>query len=137
MTSARDAGLLILRLGIAGLMFNLHGAAGFMRAFDYLFHGGTWARVGVVEALGFPMAGAFTVASALAESVGSALLVVGLFSRWAAMVLVIDMTVALYNEITGGDPIELPALYFVVFLALLITGPGRYSIDARMRRSGL
>ena len=34
------------------------------------------------------------------------------------------MAVALYNEASKGDPFELPALYLVMALALLVAGPG-------------
>ena len=129
-----DAGLLVLRLGLATLMFALHGWARLGRAFNYSFFGAEWPFVSLVAGLGFPMAGAFAVASALSESIGALLLGVGFFTRPAAAVLVIDMGVALYNEISGGDPIELPMLYLIGSVALMIAGGGRYSLDALWKR---
>jgi len=127
--AAVDIGLLVLRLGIAGLMFAQHGWARLGRAFSYAVLGDEWPFTNLVAGLGFPMAGMFAVASALSESIGAALVGIGLLARCAAAFLALDMTVALYNEISGGDPIELPALYFIATLTLLITGPGRYALD--------
>jgi uncharacterized membrane protein YphA (DoxX/SURF4 family) len=41
------------------------------------------------------------------------------------------MTVAVANEWRSGDPIELPALYLLGAVAVMIAGPGRLSIDRR------
>lgn len=128
-TAALDLGLLVLRLGVAGLMFALHGWARLGRAFSYSVLGTEWPFTTLVAGLGFPMAGMFAVASALSESIGAILVGIGLFTRPAAVFLAIDMTVALYNEMSGADPIELPALYFIAALTVVMTGPGRYGLD--------
>ena len=127
--SAPDCGLALLRIGVAGLMLGLHGWARFFRASDYVMFGTPWPFIDIVAGLGFPWPGAFAVMSALSESVGAALVAVGWLTRWAALTIVIDMTVALFNEGSKGDPIELPALYLVGALTVMITGPGRYALD--------
>jgi putative oxidoreductase len=129
-----DIGLLVLRLGIATAMFALHGWARLIRAFNYSVFGADWPFVDLVAGLGFPAAGLFAVASALSESIGALLVGIGLFTRLAAGTLVMDMIVALYNEIAGGDPIELPALYLIASVAVVIAGPGGYSADALWKR---
>ena len=129
-----DLGLLVLRLGIATAMFGLHGWARLIRAFNYSVFGADWPFVDLVTGLGFPAAGLFAVASALSESMGALLVGIGLFTRLAAATLVMDMIVALYNEIAGGDPIELPALYLIAAVAVMIAGPGGYSLDTVWRR---
>jgi putative oxidoreductase len=133
-TAALDLGLLVLRLGVAGLMLALHGWARLGRAFSYSVLGTEWPFTNLVAGLGFPMAGMFAVASALSESIGAILVGIGLFTRPAAMFLAIDMTVALYNEMSGADPIELPALYFIAALTVVMTGPGRYGLDTILSR---
>jgi putative oxidoreductase len=133
-TLPTDCGLLVLRLGVAALMFSLHGGPRLVRAFNYSVFSEEWPFVDLVANLGFPMAGVFAVASALSESIGALLLATGLFTRMAATVLAIDMGVALSNEISGGDPIELPALYFLGAIVLAIMGSGRYGLDALRRR---
>src|ERR671918_320254 len=93
-TAALDVGLLVLRLGVAGLMFALHGWARPGRAFSYSVFGTEWPFTTLVAGLGFPMAGIFAVASALSESAGAILVAVGCFTRPAAAFLAIDMAVA-------------------------------------------
>jgi putative oxidoreductase len=132
-TLPADCGLVLLRVGIAGLMLALHGWARFHRASDYLVFGTPWPFVDLVAGLGFPWPGAFAVMSALSESVGAVLMAIGWLTRWAALTIVIDMSVALFNEGSKGDPIELPALYLVGALTVMITGPGRFALDRRQR----
>lgn len=65
-----------------------------------------------------------------AEVLGSLLLAVGLFTRIAAAVLVIDMFVAFLmvhkTAMSGG---ELPFLYLAGYVTLLIAGGGLFSLD--------
>ena len=69
-----------------------------------------------------------------AEVAAAALLTVGLLTRLAALILVIDMGVAfifVHNMALGGDhPGELAFLYLTAFLTLLFAGPGKVSVDA-------
>jgi putative oxidoreductase len=133
--SAPDCALALLRVGVAGLMLGLHGWARFFHASDYVVFGTAWPFVDLVTGLGFPWPGAFAVMSALSESVGAVLVAVGWLTRWAALTIAIDMAVALFNEGSKGDPIELPALYLLGALTVVIAGPGRYAID-RWQRAG-
>lgn len=64
----------------------------------------------------------------------SILLILGLFSRFAAFPLIIPMLVA-FAITHGDDPFstqEKPLLYFVVFVVLLIAGPGNLSMDKKL-----
>jgi len=85
--------------------------------------------------MGFPIPGFFAVASALAESIGAVLLILGLYTRWAAAILAINMAVATYFELSkGGGGAELPGIYLIAILTVVLGGPGRFSLDARPRR---
>lgn len=129
--SATDWGLLLLRLGFAGLLIGLHGWTRLLRAFNFVVHERAWTFVGVVERLGFPYPPAFAVLSALSESVAVIFVALGLFTRPAAAVISFNMAVAVYNEAIKGDPFELPALYLLGALVLLVAGPGRVVVRAR------
>jgi len=66
-----------------------------------------------------------------AEIVCSLLLALGLFSRLAAFVLFIDLLVAVF-VFHRGQPIaqyELAIVFLSAFFALLLVGPGKYSVD--------
>lgn len=69
----------------------------------------------------------------LAEVLGSLLLTVGLLTRLAASVLVIDMFVAFLmvhkTAMTGQSSGELAFLYLAGYIALLIAGGGLFSLD--------
>ena len=69
----------------------------------------------------------------MAEVVGALLLTVGLATRVAAAVLVIDMFVAFLmvhkTALTGQGNGELAFLYLAGFITLLIAGGGLFSLD--------
>ena len=68
-----------------------------------------------------------------AEVVGAALLTAGLFTRFAALTLVIDLFVAFLmvhqTALSGDNSGELAFIYLAGFVALLIAGGGVISLD--------
>jgi putative oxidoreductase len=127
--SASDWGLLLLRLGFAALLIGLHGWTRLGRAYNFAVHGQPWTFVDLVGRLGFPFPPVFAVLSALSESAAVALIAIGLFTRPAAALVAFNMAVAFYNEAGKGDPFELPALYLLLALVLVIAGPGGLAVD--------
>ncbi len=133
-------GLLILRLGIGGFMVT-HG----------------WGKVQMVVERNLAMwqdpigIGAMPslILAALAEFGAALLVMIGLGTRFAAVLPVVAMAVAAF-KVHGADPWTMgkaaelfmsgqskswaskePALLFLIpFLALVFTGPGRFSLDA-------
>lgn len=132
-----DLGLLLLRLGVGLSMALFHGWGKITGGPE------TWARVGSsMSKFGLEFAPAFWgFLAAFSEFGASLLLVVGLFFRPAAAMLAFTMFVAATVHITGpeGEPstgwkagshaLELLAVY----VALLLTGPGRYTVLAAFR----
>jgi len=69
-----------------------------------------------------------------AELVCAGLLVLGLLSRFAALVLVILTTVIVF-KVNKGDIFgkgELAMLYLLGSFTVLLVGPGKYSVDGAM-----
>ena len=73
----------------------------------------------------------------IGEVVAPALLIVGLFTRAAAAIIVINMIFAVLlahadelfsMEKSGGYALELQALYLVTAIVVALIGAGRYSI---------
>ena len=70
-----------------------------------------------------------------AELFAAMLLVLGLFSRIAALILVINMAVAVYMlRHAGIHHSEDAIIYLAGFFILLLTGPGKYSVDGMSGR---
>jgi putative oxidoreductase len=123
---------LFLRIGIGGMLLGLHGWPRLVKAFSYLFLGQPWTFIGLVQRMGFPMPAVFAVASALAESLGAALLIVGLGTRWAALAVGFNLAVAVGLELSKhSSSVELPGVYLIVIATIGIAGAGSYSLDAR------
>ncbi|MET0287089.1 MAG: DoxX family protein, partial [Polyangiales bacterium] len=75
------------------------------------------------------------VLPAIAEFLGGAGLILGLLTPVACAGIICTMLVALYVHISKGDPFmgqggswELPLVFLVIALSLILTGPGRYSL---------
>lgn len=122
-----DAGLLVLRL-FFGLALALAHGAGKVANLDQFTQG--VARAGV------PLAEVLAPLAMLSELVGGLLLAIGLATRPAAVLVFVTMIVAGLH-IHSADPFakkELAFAYAAVAATLFLTGPGRYSLDARIRR---
>jgi putative oxidoreductase len=92
----------------------------------------------LLAGLGVPAASVMGYVVTYTELVGGALLVVGLLSRLAALALIVDLVVAiaLVKVNVGliaphgmGAGAELDLSYIAGFLAILLGGPGRFSLD--------
>jgi putative oxidoreductase len=72
----------------------------------------------------------------LGEVVCSSLVVVGLFTRFAALGSLITMGVAFFlvhgHRLAGQSNGELAMVYGTVFLALFFAGGGRFAVDAKL-----
>ncbi|MBN2104510.1 DoxX family protein [bacterium] len=67
----------------------------------------------------------------LAEFLCALFILLGLFTRLSAIPLIISMAVASFIH-HGGDTLagkELPLIYLLIFTTLLLTGPGRFSLQ--------
>jgi putative oxidoreductase len=124
--AAADAGKLLLRLAVGALVL-LHGIAKVIGGPDYI--------VGLVEKTGLP--GSLGYAVYLGEVVAPIAVILGVWTRLAALVIAGNMLVAIalvhMNELfllskTGGWAIELQAMYLFAALAVAMIGPGRYAL---------
>lgn len=124
-----DLGLLVLRIALGG-MFVVHGLDKMFGWFTDF--GGMGAIESLLRGYGYTEPTILAWVLAVGETLGGALLVLGLFTPAAAgMVLaVLANTIAVkgdWNVFLGG--VELELVYAAIAFALLFTGPGRASID--------
>lgn len=118
---ALDLGLLFLRV-TTGLMMASHG---YGKAMDFLA-----GRTGFPDPLGIGSTLSLGLAAG-AELVCALLVVLGVKTRFTAIPVVITMLVAAFVH-HANDPWgqkEHALLFAVVFLTLVFTGAGRFSVD--------
>jgi putative oxidoreductase len=121
-------GLLVLRV-VAGLALMFHGYGKIQNPFGWMGPE-SWAP-GFLQAL-----------AAVAEFGGGLALILGLLTPIACLGIMCVMLVAIFGvHVPKGDPFvgkggsyELAALYFSIATALLCTGPGIFSVDAKLFR---
>lgn len=119
---AFSAAMLILRLGTGLIMMNL----GYTKLIKFSEMKDTF--------MNFMGLGSTTslVLVIFAEFFCSILIILGLFTRLATIPLIIVMSVVLI-KVTHGDFLndgQLPSLFLLTYITLLLVGPGRASVDA-------
>ena len=127
--SSIDAALLVLRLTL-GILMLIHGLSKLPPPPAFI--------IGVVTKAGLPEILAYGVY--VGEILAPILLIVGVWTRLAAVVIVVNMVFAIVLALTpqllslnkyGGYALESEAFYLFTALALALTGAGRYSIGGR------
>lgn len=116
-------GLLLMRITFGGVMLVQHGWGKLLK----LFGGG---EIHFADPFGLGEVPSLAMAVG-AEVVCSALIVVGFFSRWATVPLIITMGVAFFDA-HGGEPFherEMSFLYGMAYIILLLTGPGKWAVN--------
>jgi putative oxidoreductase len=77
------------------------------------------------------------------DGICSLLIIFGVGTRWLSLYCFVNIFVAwslihhfvFLGKIPGADHGELIALYLSAFVALMVAGPGRYSVDAMVENA--
>src|SRR5215475_10878409 len=128
--SLQPLGLLILRIGL-GLIFLSHGYPKLMKPNLEMQH--AFVQHGLPAQFVY-VAGVF-------ETFGGLLLILGLFTRPAALLLAIEMGVAIWKMHSSGGIMavhlyEFPFALAAACFALATIGPGSVSVDEGLLGSG-
>ena len=67
--------------------------------------------------------------AAFAESICAIMVLIGLFTQPAAFLVAFTMLVAAMHHITGTGSPESAWIFFSIFIAIFLSGPGKYSLD--------
>lgn len=113
--------MLLLRVALGGLMMK-HG-------YDKLVHFGEY-KAKFINFMGIGATASLSL-TVFAEFFCALFIMIGLFTRLAAIPLIIAMSVALFKahnaDLLGEG--EMATLYLAGFVTLLIVGPGKISVD--------
>lgn len=131
MESGRQAGIAVLRV-VVGIVFFMHGKQKLM-AFGY--HG----VVGFLHGVGLPLPQVLAVFLLTAEVGGGIALILGVLTRWAALLNACDMLVALMrvhwkNGFFLPHGFEFVLTLLAATLCLVLAGPGSPSVDSLLAR---
>ena len=125
-TALTDLGLLILRIGIGAAMVQ----AGLIKLLDFS------TAVGFMESGGWSMPTFAALMVSVAETAGGIGLILGVLTPLAACAVIGAMIGAWAVNVSEGAfwsaPFNLPFLLAIGATTLLLTGPGAYSVDARV-----
>lgn len=125
----RDIGVLLIRLAF-GFQLVKVSYLNALYPSDYLPQ-----FIAFQQALGLPFPTVGSYLAAYTEFLGGLLLILGLWTRWAALLLIINFSVAVsmaHLAISDDYHNTFPAVNLLaVSVFLLLNGPGRYAIDSR------
>ena len=129
-TASTAWGLLIIRLAL-GAVFLMHGA---QKLFEFTIPG----TVESFGAMGAPLPEITAPLVAVLEFAGGILLILGLLTRLVALLLAIDMVVALVHAAAGfwvaEGGYEFVAVLGAAALGIALTGAGSLSLDRPLLR---
>jgi len=141
MRTNNDLSALILRLSL-GIVFFPHGA---QKALGWFGGYGLKATLALfTDKLHIPLI--FAILAIAAEFLGAICLMIGFFTRLAALGIAVVMVVAIYTAhiqngffmnwsgLQKGEGIEYHLLAIAIAIALMIKGAGSFSIDKKIRQ---
>ncbi len=121
-----DLPLTILRIWL-GIAFIMHGLPGIFSE-DYMA-----GHFGMMEVYNIPAPLLMAYLSKGGELLAGLLLLLGIFTRFGALIVIINMTVATFlamrGDIFGDFQTQMSFTYLIIGVAILLGGITKYSLD--------
>lgn len=137
MTKQKDLGLLLLR-GAGFLLALTFGVQKIGWYWSALHAGKPVSTIGLaplIAKMGFPIPVMLAIWITFNESIGAFLVGCGFLTRLLSASLALGMAGALYVSVRLGEDWLRAALYLIIFSALILTGPGEFSLDHLLKRN--
>jgi putative oxidoreductase len=131
-SDSKSWGLTVLRV-VVGIVFLMHGG-------QKLFQLGLHGVAGFFQMVHIPVPSVSAAVVTFVEFLGGAALVLGLATRWAALLLAIDMAGAIYfvhaskGFFMQAGGFEYALTLLAANLALALSGPGAAAVDNLIRK---
>lgn len=126
----RDFGIFLLRV-VLGLAFIYHG-------YGKIFSPEKWAWLGsqmpLIEYYSF-MKPSFGFLASISEFFGGILLILGLGTRIASILISFTMFVAFNFHLSKNEAFELPLMYALVLLSLCFINSDKFSLDHKLQKN--
>ncbi len=119
--------MLFLRIALGGSFIYYHG-------FKKIADPSRWEKLGEnMQLININFAPEFWgFMAAFAEFFGAVFLILGLFTRISSFMLAFTMFIAVMTSVAKNDFNAYPFEMMIVFIAFMIIGPGKFSIDAQI-----
>jgi putative oxidoreductase len=125
-----DIGLLLLRVGAGLSLFIKHGLEKLTGYSRMVQHFPDPVHIGAHAGLAFAL---------LSDGICTLLIAAGLFTRPASAVVLINLLTAFFfvhhAAYLTNPHVELILIYMIAIAAILIMGPGKLSLDARLTKA--
>jgi uncharacterized membrane protein YphA (DoxX/SURF4 family) len=124
-------GHLFFRVSAGLMIFYIHGLHKLEGWITYVQNGTPWELLKEVEGMHFPAPYPSAILATLIQFVCSLFIVVGLFTRINAILLLGALSGAILQNLTAGRSPQLALLYIIVVITFVFIGGGRFSFDYR------
>jgi len=129
---AATFGHLFFRVSAGTMIFYIHGLHKLEGWIAYLQNGTPWELFKEVQGMHFPAPYPSAIIATLIQFICSLFIVVGLFTRINAVLLLGALSGAILQNLLAGRSPQLALLYILVVITFVFIGGGKFSLDAKV-----
>src|ERR1700744_6192402 len=126
-----SAGHVFIRVAGGCMIFYIHGLHKLEGGIEYLRHGTPWVLENEVAGMHFPAPMTGAILATIIQFVCSLFIIMGLFTRVNAILLVGALSGAIMQNLLAGRDPQLAILYTFVVVTIILLGGGPLSLDSK------